>query len=555
MAQIRSVLTEVKTAFENMSFTPDVPSTNLGPQEYNSGRNVETDIRGIRSVNGEQEILSAIPDSEKPIFVTGGYRANRVWWFVIATTAGNWYAMNTAGIVDVTPGGTPFAGYTDSTNITESWNGTTLFVNDGINPPMFLTGSASEFEPYSNDPNAANFVWNYNPAWSNLSAGFMRMFATPNVGSILIAGNLASTDALSSIVTQYPTTVRWSQAFGLNDAPLTWAPTALNVANELEVPVRGPVVDGFPCNGNFYVCSYWDTVVFSPLSYQGTSNPVLGVRLFNQGRGLLNANCWAAADNIVFGVDARDIWVFDGNQFKGLGNQRVKNFFFSQLHPAYSDRVFVVNNTNRNQIEIYYPDLDSEDGFCNQMLSYRYDLNVFNSPRDVASASFATEAPVYEEFPDSTQGFNDASRTVVYCSGVDDSTENRLIQKDVGHTFVGNVAITSEFRRDNIRLLPNYSEQLLVHRILPEVNNLNTRGLPTTSTGTITIQVGGANSVGAEPTFKPAVTMEIDTNNPWTQIAQNAYRVNSVKITNTSSEDTWICPGITWQFTPTQDSR
>ena len=555
MAQIKSVLTEVKTPFENMSFTPDVPSTNLGPQEYNSGRNVETDIRGIRSVNGEQEILSAIPDSEKPIFVTGGYRANNVWWFVIATTSGSWYAMNTAGIVDVTPGGTPFAGYTDSTNITESWNGTTLFVNDGINPPMFLTGSASEFEPYSNDPNAANFVWNYNPAWSNLSAGFMRMFATPNVGSILIAGNLASTDALSSIVTQYPTTVRWSQAFGLNDAPLTWAPTALNVANELEVPVRGPVVDGFPCNGNFYVCSYWDTVVFSPLSYQGTSNPVLGVRLFNQGRGLLNANCWAAADNIVFGVDARDIWVFDGNQFKGLGNQRVKNFFFSQLHPAYSDRVFVVNNTSRNQIEIYYPDLDSEDGFCNQMLSYRYDLNVFNSPRDVASASFATEAPVYEEFPDSTLGFNDASRTVVYCSGVDDSTENRLIQKDVGHTFVGNVAITSEFRRDNIHLLPNYSEQLLVHRILPEVNNLNERGLPTTSTGTITIQVGGANSVGAAPTFKPAVTMTIDTNNPWTQIAQNAYRVNSVKITNTSSQETWICPGITWQFTPTQDSR
>jgi hypothetical protein len=154
--------------------------------------------------------------------------------------------------------------------------------------------------------------------------------------------------------------------------------------------------------------------------------------------------------------------------------------------------------------------------------------------------------------PDSSYDFNQASRTVTYSRGV---ASSQLVQKDIGHTFVGNVAIASSFQRDNIHLLPNYSEQLLVHRILPEVNNLNERGLPTTSTGTITIQVGGANSVGAAPTFKPAVTMTIDTNNPWTQIAQNAYRVNSVKITNTSSQETWICPGITWQFTPTQDSR
>ena len=40
MAQIKSVLTEVKTAFTNMSYTPDIPSTKLGAQEYNSGFNI-----------------------------------------------------------------------------------------------------------------------------------------------------------------------------------------------------------------------------------------------------------------------------------------------------------------------------------------------------------------------------------------------------------------------------------------------------------------------------------------------------------------------------------
>lgn len=555
MAQIKSSFEQVRIPFQKMSFTPDIPPTALGANEYNSGFNIETDIRGIRSVLGDEEILFDIPDSETPIWITGGYRANNLWWFVFATTNGNWYAMNEAGVIDVTPGGTPFSGYSVNTNITGDWNGNTLFVNDGINPPMYLTAEASEFVLYENDPLGTGYIWNYNPAWSSLRAGFMRLFNTPNVGSILIAGNLSATDAISSIVSNYPTTVRWSQAFGLNDGPTTWAPTALNVANELEVPVRGPVIDGFPCNGNFFVCSYWDTVIFSPINYQGGNTPVLGIRPFNLGRGLLNANCWAASDNTVYGLDARDIWVFDGRDFNSLGNQRVKNWFYSNLNPAYTNRVFLVNNTSKNQVEIYYPSLETQDGWCDKMISYRYDLDAWNPPRDVYQASAGTEAPIYEEFPDTTLGFNAASRTIVYTSGVDDSTTNKLIQKDRGHKFLYDTPISSEFRRDDIHLTDKYSEQLMVHRILPEVNNLNQRGLVTTSTGNITVSLGGSDSVGQTVTFKTAVNMTVDTSDPWTQIDQNVYRINSVKLNNTSSTDTWICPAITWQFTKTQDSR
>jgi hypothetical protein len=423
---------------------------------------------------------------------------------------------------------------------------------------MYLTGTASEFVAYSNNPGGPGYIWNYDPAVSALTCGFHRLYNTPNVGSILIAGNLTATATATGIITNFPTTVRWSNAFGLNDGPTTWAPTTVGVANEVEVPVRGPVVDGFPSGGNFFVCSYWDTVVFSPISYQGTNNPVLGIRLFNQGRGLLNANCWAPADNAVYGLDARDIWVFDGSKFTGLGTQRVKNYLFQNINPAYSDRVFVINNTQKSQIEIYYPDLDSVTGWCNKMLAYKYNLDVFNAPRDVSDASHATESPVYQEFPDSSSGFNEASRTVVYSRG---DPGSKLIQKDRGHEFISVdssvIPITSEFRRDNIHLLPNYSEQLMVHRILPEVNSLDQRGLPidTPPNATITIEVGGADSVGQTPTFLPPVTIDVDTYNPWTQINQNVFRLNSIKITNTSSEVTWICPGITWQFTPTQDSR
>ena len=182
------------------------------------------------------------------------------------------------------------------------------------------------------------YSWNYNPNWSSYYAGFMRLYSTPNVGSILVAGNLTATN-LDDTTSVYPVTIQWSQAFGLNQAPQTWEPTVTNVANQLEVPLRGPALDAFPCNGNFFLCSYWDTVVFSPLNYSTTSAPILGVRLYNQGRGLLSSNCWANTDKLVYGFDARDIWVFDGGNFKSLGNQRVKNYFYSNLNPTYADRV------------------------------------------------------------------------------------------------------------------------------------------------------------------------------------------------------------------------
>jgi len=321
----------IKTPFTSMSYTPDIPSAALAQEEYNVGHNVETDVRGINSVAGDEEIMNSI--SGNVIFTTSGFRNNNLYWFVIATREGNWYAENTAGVTNVTPTANTYISntYINSQTITASWSGQTLIVNDGVNPPMWLGPTDTEFNLYSNNSGAnVSYQWNYNTNWTKLRSGFVRLYSSPNVGSLLIAGNLQA-ETVANTVTSLPTTVRWSQSFGLNEVPLTWTPTITNVANELEVPVRGPVIDGFPVNGNFYVCSYWDTVVFSPIQYTTTAAPVFGVRLINQGRGLLNENCWANADDVVYGLDARDIWVFNGGSFKSLGNQRVKNYFYENL--------------------------------------------------------------------------------------------------------------------------------------------------------------------------------------------------------------------------------
>lgn len=628
--------TEFRTPFTNMSFTPDIPSSALAPTEYNSGRNVETDTRGIRAVFGDEEIMNQIPGT--PIFVTGGYRGafgnntQADWTFVVATAEGKWYSLVEESIItNITPGVAqdPNAAlnYSANTTITEAWNGPILFLNDNVGPPMFLrpqdtqiqqyaeidekyigniisTGTqvtfefftaetAQQFYPGSEieitgvDPASYNgfytvvssnglgvtvastntdaiidintalikavYSWGYDGSITSTRAGFMRIYNTPNVGPVLIAGNLSTVDSASA-EQNLPVTVRWSQQFPPAGPPTTWKPTITNIANELELPVRGSVVDGFQLGGNFYVCSYWDTAVFNPIAYTSTTAPVLGIRLESQGRGLLNANCFANTDEAVYGLDARDIWMFDGSKFTSLGNQRVKDYFYANLNQAYSSRVFVQHNTAKYQVEIYYPDQDST-GWCNKMLAYRYDLNVFQAPRDVSSASQSCEAPIYEQLDDSALGFDEATRTVVYSRAVANS---QLVQKDIGTTFINNTAIVSEFRRDNISLGTPYPMQTLLHRVYPEAVNIDQDGLQIVNdlqTGNITVTIGGTNSSGGAPTFKPAETMAIATDDPWVQIDQNAFRVNSIKIGDTSTTKTWQCTAVNWQFTPTQDAR
>ena len=757
--------TETRIPFAKMTFSPDVPATALGPNEYNAGYNVETDVRGIRSVSGDEEILSTVPGT--PTYISAGFRRGQEFWFIVATTEGKWWASN--GVVawyDITPGGGSFTGYTQATNITEAWNGTVVFFNDSLNAPMFLPDTAGAvLIPYSNlvkpidisnivtisgteqqisldsafagagnisattltlgtafastgssisgtaltigtlssgtilagqkltgtgitantvitsgsglswtvnnsqtvgpiaisgayattgtvqvgqilsgtgitantvitggsgsswtvspsqtvaataitgdlfssppflageqilisdvnqffngtytvlssttstinytaQPGAAYpgggsvgplYTWNYNPNWKSYYANFMRLYNTPNVGSILVAGNLTVTE-LDDSQELYPVTIQWSQAFGLNQAPLTWQPTITNVANQLEVPLRGPALDAFPSNGQFFLCSYWDTVVFAPINYSTTSAPILGVRIYNQGRGLLSSNCWANTDRMVYGVDARDIWQFDGQDFVGIGNQRVKNWFFDQLDPLFVDRVFMEVNSQRNQIEIYYPTTEAVNGVPNRMISYRYDLECWNAPREVSSATMACETPVWR-YTGSQWTFNYGSRTVAYARGV---LNQKIVQKDQGYSWINGAAISSQFRRDNIKMLPDYSGKLLVHRILPEVVNLDNNELPidpvtdTARKGNVTITIEGANSVGSAPTAKTPITIPIDANgnvngdNPWAQINQNAFRVNTIDITNSSNTTIWMCNATTWQYTQTEDDR
>ena len=146
MAQVtKPAYDEARIPFDKMSFSPDVPATALGANEYNAGINVETDVRGMRSVAGEQEVLASIPGT--PTFISSGFRQDGYYWYIVATDEGRWWAnrgdsrlvpSGNGGIwIDITPVEGPYTAYSQNINICDSWNGTIPFFNDTFNAPMF----------------------------------------------------------------------------------------------------------------------------------------------------------------------------------------------------------------------------------------------------------------------------------------------------------------------------------------------------------------------------------------------------------------------------------
>ena len=189
--QIDTEYNEGRIPFSQMSYTPDVPSTNLQPNEFNYGFNIENDVRGIRSVAGEVEILTTVPGT--PNFVTGGFRQGGEFWFIVATVEGQWLAAHDTTWYDITPGGTPLVGYAQNTNITEVWNGTVPFFNDSLNPPMFWGNGDARMTMYSNQlPISINDIVYVNPTTQQIQINAQAVAPYTAGEKIVISGTGSS---------------------------------------------------------------------------------------------------------------------------------------------------------------------------------------------------------------------------------------------------------------------------------------------------------------------------------------------------------------------------
>ena len=101
---------------------------------------------------------------------------------------------------------------------------------------------------------------------------------------------------------------------------------------------------------------------------------------------------------------------------------------------------------------------------------------------------------------------------------------------------------------------------MLFRSNLGAIQNDNNNIPITPGTGNLTVTLEGANSVGSSPSVSTVVTMPVDASgtnskNPWVQFDQNAYRVNTLVLGNSSNADIWLCSATTWQVTQVEDDR
>ena len=167
--------TRLRTPFANMSFTPDVPSNALGANEYNSGQNVEADVRGIKKVAGEQAILSAIPGNV--FYIDGGFRDQATWVYLAATIEGHWYMITASGTVNITPGKFGTASAED------------IYLNDGKGERVLLANTSQSFSLYSTLSSNDNSV---SPIISD--AGLTAYTITWNINNCPLSNSLFSFD-------------------------------------------------------------------------------------------------------------------------------------------------------------------------------------------------------------------------------------------------------------------------------------------------------------------------------------------------------------------------
>jgi hypothetical protein len=186
------------------------------------------------------------------------------------------------------------------------------------------------------------------------------------------------------------------------------------------------------------------------------------------------------------------------------------------------------------------------------MLSYRYDLKVWNPPKTINNSAMAVEAPVYSG--GTTGGtFNLSSRCVVYAPNTG-AGGLQLVQTGQGTSFSGN-AIQTLFERDNMTLLDpegnpiSYPHKLYVHRLFPEVSTTNPSVNPL-----ISITLGGASSVGQTPVFGETETVFVITDNPWVTTQQNDVRTVALKIASNDATSAWNLNAMTFLSTIVEDA-
>ena len=340
----------------------DVSPVLLPPNGWSDGRNVRFDNGSVSKISGHQSVLTLDSEAHNLIF----------WPRPVAPA---YVFADAATVKSVAANGTITTRNkkgTSAYNASGRWHsslfngGYTVVLNNTVQTPQYIT--------YNDSETLQDLT-----AWpSGYTAGVLRSYK-----NVLVAGNVSA-----SATDIRPGSILVSSQASPGAIPASWTVGDVydtGTADEFELSQTQPVLDIVDLRGSCMIFT-GDSIHRMTLASGGGATRVDDL---NRSRGILATDCVKEFNGQLFVVDKNDIYVTSGSgQTESVGDEKMKDYFFSNLHETHYENTFVVNNLREDEMWICYPTTASE-GPCDEALIWNYLQNTW-SIRDLPNTNAAT---------------------------------------------------------------------------------------------------------------------------------------------------------------------
>jgi len=181
--------------------------------------------------------------------------------------------------------------------------------------------------------------------------------------------------------------VWWSHPAEPGSLPITWNITRADYdAGDAELSeTTGYILDALQLRDTLQI--YLDDAVYS-VTYTGRQDrQIFNFRNVTTSIGIYARNCVCDIGGAHFLVSDGDIFLYDGNQFKTIADERVKDFFFNGINRSAYFRAFCEYYHRTGEVWLCYPSTDSAT--CDKALVWDKNTNTWGQ-RDIPSCLDAT---------------------------------------------------------------------------------------------------------------------------------------------------------------------
>lgn len=273
------------------------------------------------------------------------------------------------------------AGYTPS-SAEATWSYTSLanilYVNRSDRAPWYLRASDTTFQNLGTVSGGPT-------TWDNsYTCQLLR-----TCGGALVALNVTKG------ATNYPTMIKTSSIPLSGVVPASWDITVANslATENILAEMKGAITDANTLGSQLVIYGRAEAWMMTA----DGSIQVYNYRKLPFQKGSLNANCSFELDGKQFVFGADDLWMHDGNSEVSIVDEKNRDFIFSSINMAKSNRCFISHNPQLKELAFNYVSGDRGVAFigtpdgCNRSYVYNYvtKVGVFDDLPLVYSSSVA----------------------------------------------------------------------------------------------------------------------------------------------------------------------